>query len=357
MSINNANVIKDASSAITTGSVTHGLLNSYQADKFLKQTFDSTPLMGKIRHVLKREKTGEIDKIGIGKRILRGKTENTDDGYRAKTNYGVINYATKAVRVPWEITEETLRENIEGQGFENTVTNLMTKQIGGDEEDLLINGDEAAKNATDFDTSTSYTAGQVTIYNDNLYRFVKAHTAGAWNAADVEEIGTAGDEDFLKLDDGFIKQIKAGGHTMDASNYNDMNLELYFKMLSLVPNKYNNGNLRWIMNPTRKQQWDLFLYQEIISKGGAVPEFLFNAPASIPALECPNMPNDVIILSDPQNLIEVNTYSVQIRKTTEGKEAIMQDKRFYVVHFDLDALIEETDATGIITNLPSYSFS
>ncbi len=350
----NESVIKDT---ITTNGITHGLLNPYQAEKFLKQTFEATPLMGEIRHVLRREKTGEIDKIGIGRRILRAKVENTDDGYRAKPNFGSIEYATKAVRVPWEITEESLRENIEGQNFENVVADLMTKQIGVDEEDLLLNGDSAAKTAADFSTSTDYTAGQITIYNDVLYRFIKAHSAGAWNAADVEEIGAAGDEAFLKLDDGFIKQIKAGGHTMDASSYDDMNLDLYYKMLSLVPNKYNDGTLRWIMSPTRKQQWDLFLYQAIISKGGSVPEFVFKSPASIPALECPNMPNDTIILSNPKNLVEVNTYSVQIRKTTEGKEAIMQDKRFYVVHFDVDALIEETDATGIITNLPSYSFS
>lgn len=353
----NETILKDAPAAIKTGEITHGLLNAYQAETFLKQTFEATPLMGEIRHVLRREKTGEIDKIGIGRRILRAKVENTDDGYRAKPNYGVINYATKAVRVPWEITEETLRENIEGQGFEATVTNLMTKQIGVDEEDLLINGDEAAANATDFDASENYTAGNCTIYNGKLYRFVANHSAGAWNAAHVEEIGVADDKDFVKLDDGFLKQIKKNGHKMDASSYTAMNLDLYYKMLSLVPNKYNNGSLRWIMSPTRKQQWDLFLYQAIISQGGSVPEFIFKAPASIPALECPNMPNDSIILADPKNLIEVNSYSVQIRKTTEGKEAIMQDKRFYVVHFDVDSLIEEPDATGIIIGLPEYSFS
>ncbi len=351
----NETIIKDAT--ITTGGITHGLLNSYQAETFLKQTFEATPLMSEIRHVLRREKTGEIDKIGIGRRILRGKTENTDDGYRAKPNFDVLNYATKAVRVPWEITEDALRENIEGQGFEATVTNLMTKQIGVDEEDLLINGDEAAANAVAFDSSTAYTAGQCCTYNGKLYRFEKNHSAGAWAASDVEEIGVAGDIDFVKLDNGFIKQIKTNGHKLDASSYTAMNLDLYYKMLSLVPNKYNNGSLRWIMSPTRKQQWDLFLYQAIISQGGSVPEFIFKSPASIPAIECPNMPNDAIILSDPKNLVEVNTYSVQIRKTTEGKEAIMQDKRFYVVHFDLDALIEEPDATGIITGLPAYSFS
>ena len=58
-----------------------------------------------------------------------------------------------------------------------------------------------------------------------------------------------------------------------------------------------------------------------------------------------------ILLCDPKNLIAVDTYDVIIRKTNEGKDAIMKDKIFYVIHFDLDAIIEEADATAIITNI------
>ena len=78
---------------------------------------------------------------------------------------------------------------------------------------------------------------------------------------------------------------------------------------------------------------------------------MYNSPASIPTVQCPSLDDKTILLTDPQNLIVVNTYSVQIRKTTEGKEAIMQDKRFYVIHFDFDPIIEELDATAIIKNL------
>ena len=47
----------------------------------------------------------------------------------------------------------------------------------------------------------------------------------------------------------------------------------------------------------------------------------------------------------------MDTYNVVIRKTTEGEKAIMQDKRFYVVHFDFDALVEEFDATVLAYGL------
>ena len=95
----------------------------------------------------------------------------------------------------------------------------------------------------------------------------------------------------------------------------------------------------------------MFLMNKVIEAGGAVPEGVYNSPARIPTVEVPNMPDDCIICTDPKNLIAVNSYNVVIRKTTEGEKAIMLDKRFYVVHFDFDAIIEELDATGIITGL------
>ena len=63
------------------------------------------------------------------------------------------------------------------------------------------------------------------------------------------------------------------------------------------------------------------------------------------------MPDNKIILTDPQNLILVNTYDMRIRKTDSDVRAIMEDKRFYVIHSDFDAIIEELDAAAIIENI------
>lgn len=300
---NNSTIIRKA--AIATGTLASGLLNPEQARKFIQQTFDATNLGGLVRHEMRTAKTGEIDKIGIGRRIVRKKTENTDDNYRAGVDTSQIEYSTTAVRLPWEITEETLRENIEGQNFENIVTNLMTTQLGVDMEDLYLNGDEATE-------------------------------------------PTDKDYDFLKINDGWIKQIGNGGHVYDATGEGDMSLDMFYKALASLPNKYNNGKLRWLMSPKRAQEWELFLLNKVVNQGGAVPDSVYTSPARIQAVECPSLDDKTILLTDPKNLIVVNTYSVQIRKTTEGKEAIMQDKRFYVVHLDYDPIIEELDATAMI---------
>lgn len=303
--------IVNKAGAIETSVVTSGLLQPYQAKKFLQQTFDATPLMQAIRHVMRTEKSGEIDKIGIGRRKLRAKVENVDDGYRAKPEFGSIHYETKAVRLPWEITEETIRQNIEGENFEKVVTDLMTKQTGVDTEDLLINGDEDTPN-------------------------------------------TDPDYDFLKLNDGIKKIITNGGHIVDVTGAEDMEMEMFYKAVAAIPNRFNNGRLRWLMSPTRAQQWELFLLNKVINNGGVVPEELYKSPVAIPSMQVPGLSNDVIILCEPLNIINVNTYAVKIRKDATSKDAIMQDKRFYVIHFDFDALVEELDATAIITGLPDF---
>ena len=302
----NSEIVRKA--AIQTTSLSSGLLNPEQARRFIQQTFEATNLGPLIRHEMRVAKTGEVDKIGIARRILRKKVENTDDGYRASVDTSQIEYATTAVRLPWEITEETLRENIEGQNFETIVTNLMTTQLGVDLEDIYLNGDEAVET-------------------------------------------TDPDHDFIYINDGLIKQISTNGHVYDASSATGMSLDIFYKALAQLPNKYNNGKLRWLMSPRRAQEWELYLLNQVIGKGGAVPESVYKSPASIPTIVCPSLDDATIILTDPKNLIVVNTYSIKIRKTIEGKEAIMQDKRFYVVHLDYDPIIEETDATAIIKGL------
>ncbi len=349
MGISNRTIIRKA--AIETASLSSGLLNPEQARKFIQQTFDATNLGGLVRHEMRTAKTGEIDKIGIGRRILRKKTENNDDGYRASVKTSQIEYATTAVRLPWEITEETLRENIEGQNLEQIITDLMTTQAGIDLEDLYLNGDEDMAKIPTFNTTTAYAKGDLVLHEGVLYEFTAAHAAGAWADSEVEEIGSLGDVDFLKINDGWIKQFKNGGHVYDASGETSMSLDLFYKTLGKLPNKYNNGKLRWLMSPRRAQEWELFLLNKVIGQGGAVPDSIYTAPARIPAVECPSLDDATIMLTDPKNLIVVNTYGIKIRKTVEGKEAIMMDKRFYVTHLDYDPIVEELDATAIITGL------
>ena len=63
-----------------------------------------------------------------------------------------------------------------------------------------------------FDASTSYAAGDQVIKDGVRYRFMASHT-GAWNASDVEETGTLGEEiaELKGTLNQFSKQLKEGG--------------------------------------------------------------------------------------------------------------------------------------------------
>jgi len=304
----NQQIIKNG--ALTTSNISSGLLSPEQAQQFIKQTFEATALGGLIRKEMRRAKTGEIDKIGIDSRILRKKAENTDDGYRAKPKFDKVEYATTAVRLPWEITEESLRENIERQNFESIVTNLMTTQLGIDLENLYINGDEATPSSDE-------------------------------------------DYDFLKINEGWLKQLQTGSHLEDRSAKDNgaLSLDVFYNTLEQMPNKYNDGTLKWLVAPSTRQKWEQYLLNQSISNGGGLSDSVMRAPGGIEFVSVPRKPADQILLTNPKNLNVVNTYDVKIRKTTEGEKAIMQDKRFYVVHLDFDPVIEEKDAVVLVKGL------
>lgn len=314
------------------------LMEKYRFDKAIPIKIDDSGLGG-----------------GVTDRLLRKKTENTDDGYRSGVKHGKLEYACTPVRLPWEITEETLRENIEGSNYETIVTNLMTRQIGCDREDLCLNGDERYAKVKEFSSSETYAIGDLVAYNKKVYQYTAAHTAGAFDAGEATELGTVDDADFLKVNDGWVKQFKEGGHVVDVSGINSgaMVLDVFYKGLRAVPDKFNNGSLRWLMSPHRRQEWERYILNQAVTAGGIITDKRVENPASVPVIEVPALPDDVIMLTDPKNLVVVNSYGVVIRKTTEGPEAIYQDKRFYVVHFDFDTLVEELDATAIVTGLAS----
>ena len=340
----NAQIIKDT---ITTESVSHGILTPFQAKKFLVQTFEATPFQKAIRHVTRTEKSGEIDKIGIGHRLLRPKTENAFDGVTASPKFGVVNYNCRATRLDWDITNETLRQNIEGENMDAVVTNLMTAQVGVDSEDLLLNGEEKASAAEAFSAAKAYAAGDCVTEAGSLYTFLKSHAAGA----EVMRIGDAADKVFLGQNDGVIKTL-GNGHIIDVSGAKEMELDMFYKAVASLPPRFNDGTLRWMMSPTRAQQWEMFLLNKVINAGGAVPESLYKSPVGIPSMGVPMMPDNTVILSNPKNFVQVNTYTMKIKKDEISVQAIREDKKFYVVHFDFDAIIEELEAAAIIVNLP-----
>ena len=297
-----------------TDDVTYGLLNDEQAKQFYVQVFETLEFSQLHRKERRTAKAGEVDKMGIGQRLLRAKDEGplADDDYRVAPTFGRVQYTCARIKLPWEISEEAIHDNIEGEALETKWMGMLTTQLGIDLEDLHWNGD-------------------------------------------TDDAGD--DADFLNLNDGWLKQLVAGAHVVDASGEGfDSTLigkDKFFAAKRALPSKYLRGNnVRWMMNSTTQDAWNEYVSSRATSAGDAA---LLGAaqqmPLGLPIARVPSFEDGVVVLADPKNFIAVNTWDVRIRKTSEGKSAVMNDMRYGSIFLDDDPIIEELDAAVVITNM------
>lgn len=118
-----------------------GLLNPEQSNRFIDYMWDATVLGRQVRTIRMKSDTVDIDKVGIGERLLRVATEAVDTGVNAGATFSKISLTTKKLRLDWEISTESLEDNIEGEDLEDHIARLMATQAGNDLEDVAINGD------------------------------------------------------------------------------------------------------------------------------------------------------------------------------------------------------------------------
>jgi hypothetical protein len=123
----------------------------------------------------------------------------------------------------WELSTESLEDNIEGADLEDHIARLMATQAGNDIEDVILNGD------------TLLTA-------DGLY----------------------------KSFDGVVKKAKASGRVVDAAGA-AVSREVFNKALKAMPRKYKQrrGDLRFLAGSNLIQD---FLYANSIGTNQTIPQ-------------------------------------------------------------------------------------
>lgn len=118
-----------------------GLLEPRQADQFIDYMWDATVLGNQVNTVRMTRDIQEVDRIGIGERLLRGATEAVDDGINIGVAFARISLTATKLRMDWEISRDSLEDNIEGDALEDHIARMISNQTGQDLEDLAINGD------------------------------------------------------------------------------------------------------------------------------------------------------------------------------------------------------------------------
>jgi len=131
-----------------------GLLYPDQANRFLDYMWDATILAKAARTIRMRSNTTEIDRVSVGQRIMTVASEENPRDYtgydtsganvgnfsNAAATFSKISLTTRKLRLDWELSSESLEDNIEGPDLEDHIARLMATQAGNDIEDVLING-------------------------------------------------------------------------------------------------------------------------------------------------------------------------------------------------------------------------
>ena len=210
--------------AITTAEIAAaGRLNDAQADRFIDFVIDVTGLSGKVRVVRFRNDKMDIDKIGVGSRVSVPKREAVDPGVRRKIQTSKITLQPEEIMVPWELSDEFVTENLEGEAVEDTIMRMMATQLGNDLEELYIQGDKI---------------GAVRYENELV---------DGGSATDVVV------DTFLKLQDGWLK-LAGGSHIVDHAGQN-IGHQVFSDMIVEMPSKFkrNKRNLKFFISDTTEQ--------------------------------------------------------------------------------------------------------
>lgn len=118
-----------------------GILRPEQARRFIDYVWDATTLAQDGRRVTMRANTMELEKINVGDRVIRAASQGVSTYTNTGATFSKVELTTKKIRLDWEVSAESLEDNIEGAALEDHLVRLMTNAFGNDIEDLAINGD------------------------------------------------------------------------------------------------------------------------------------------------------------------------------------------------------------------------
>lgn len=129
---------------MTTGDLASGgLLESAQAEKFIRLLIKESVLMKDAQVKPMRNDKELVEKITFGSRILRAGVEATalPEADRSKPDLSKVELDTKLFKAEVRIPDEVLEDNIEREQLKNTIMELMAERISSDMEEVMVQGD------------------------------------------------------------------------------------------------------------------------------------------------------------------------------------------------------------------------
>jgi hypothetical protein len=305
-----------------------GLLNPEQSNTFIDYMWDTTVLAPQVRTIRMKSDTIEIEKIGVGKRLMRVATEAVDDGANAGATFSKISLTTTKFRLDFELSTESLEDNIEGADLEDHIARLMATAAGNDLEDVAINADSA-------------------LTTDPL----------------------------LKGFDGWSKRARAGGHIVDQAGAG-LNRSAFNKALKAMPRNFmqRRSQLKFFVGSNLIQDYlysltDLATTPENIAESmirngpvrtegaaGFVTTYAFGLPVQeVPLFDetrvgdyaSPTGQHGDMWLTFPKNLLWGVKREIQVYREFKPKKDTIE----YTMYCRVGTQIEEVDAFVVVKNI------
>lgn len=139
---------KKADLALSDLATNGGLLNTEQANTFIRNVIDQPTIINELRTVAMSSPSREMPKIGIGSRMLKAARQETNraltQAERTKPETGKITLNTSEVIAELRLPYETLEDNIERGNMEATLLALIAERAALDLEELILRGDTAS---------------------------------------------------------------------------------------------------------------------------------------------------------------------------------------------------------------------
>jgi hypothetical protein len=171
--------------------------------------------------------------------------------------------------------------------------------------------------------------------------------------------------------DGWLYKIQNASATEPAANLVDASLinsgvidmNHFYAGLDAMPNKYmanfDERNLRWIMNTSTYTKLKQAIAVTLGGSGNLVDNIYTTnefAPLGIPVLTGTMFPSDMMLLTDPMNLLVGIWKEVTFEWTAVGKSSLMEAKRFYRIDIRAGFEVERKDFCVLLTDFDVSSW-
>jgi hypothetical protein len=309
MSQTNQEIVRGIITSPDVGTPGAGLLSPEQFEAFWVLAESMHP-WAQIQDTQRKQAfTGTLNRIDFGDDVIEPASEAVDTGNFTEPDYSHVSFEQKKGRVAFSDSYEA-RDQAAEADHERTLVEGFTRAFGRSFQKLAWLGDESST------------------------------------------------DKMLKLNDGWLKQMVAGGNVTDGSTINggDLAADHFYAAVRSLPLAWQQrrNELKWAIGVTH--QWVL---EEYLSgrATGMGDQFLSMGPDGtmrILGIECVQVPSLTtdLVLTHPMNTCAViHPRTFRLEKIDKGLEVQAADITAWIGFFHGDYVLREVEGIAVVTNL------